>query len=653
MLVKVICPKCDAMQSVDQSMLGVKVFCKQCAFWFSAADDIPQSLGKYRVERRLGRGGMSVVYLAYDDDLQRPVALKVPLYGGHDDAEILERFRREARAAASLHHPTHHAGFCSIYEVGQVEGRPFLAMAYINGKELGSLVSGERPMNPRQAASLVAQIALAMAYAHKKKIIHRDLKPSNVMIDLDGRPIIMDFGIVRRDDAQEASLTANHALLGTPTYMSPEQCSGDRDSIGEPTDIYSLGVILYQLLTGYPPFKGSAAEVLKLRRTTEPPDALTLRPSLDPRLDELCRRAMSRVIEDRPSSMSVFAAELNASASLPPASGPIADSSQTSAYSGFDDQGFEGLVSQGTAVLIPKPAADLSGSTPDESWGDSTEDRVDDERMEPPCEAAASQGGEPASSINAGLDADEARLSTLLGPARPGDLSPTAASLTRPRREKVPSPPPPRPIPAWFVGIVASLLVATAGVGLEIHLQRKLIQGQDENSRMRSSLRLAESRLDAMKQGLADTQIAAKVAARKARDVTARVADLEAELTDSSNRLDDAKTQVETARTDNQRLMDEERESRAKLRDDRFALLGEQWIVSQLAEEKRTLLAELSLARAEVAILGFPVTSPGQTRNSPSRERRGRVLLVPARPVHDGGRPRPRSVGTSTRPRST
>lgn len=328
MPVKVFCtnPSCDASYGVDESVLGRNVRCKKCGQRFVAGDeslapasrgkdpfppdasiDIPNPFGKYRVIRRLGRGGMGAVYLAYDDDLDRHVALKIPTASGDHEAEILERFKREAKVGASFHHPN----FCPIYEAGKVGDHPYLAMAYIEGKDLSSSVNRERPMNPGEAATLVGKIARAMADAHDKGIVHRDLKPSNVMIDAKGEPVIMDFGLARRDGSKDAELTASNAMLGTIHYMSPEQVRVEKTSMGPPTDIYSLGVILYELITGRRPFEGPPTSVIAFILLNEPQSASDHRPGLDVALVSTCHKAMSKAIADRHASMREFATALD------------------------------------------------------------------------------------------------------------------------------------------------------------------------------------------------------------------------------------------------------------------------------------------------------------------------------------------------------
>ncbi|MBV8233631.1 MAG: protein kinase, partial [Planctomycetaceae bacterium] len=300
-MIKVFCPNpnCSASYSIADEKVGRIGRCKRCGQKFElvpgtrpgdepldppaseqgqveslvvdedegAPADLPSSFGRYRVIKKLGAGGMGAVYLAHDTQLDRPVALKVPHVTSWSDPEVLERFLREARAAARFHH----VNFCPIYDVGQIDGVHFLAMAYIEGRTLAARIDPARPMPPRDAAELVRRLALALAEAHRRGVIHRDLKPSNIMITEQDELVIMDFGLARRFGGDDPELTKSGMILGTPHYMAPEQVKGDRKAMGIGTDIYSLGVILYELLTGLRPFAGNSMEVMLHIMTMEPP----------------------------------------------------------------------------------------------------------------------------------------------------------------------------------------------------------------------------------------------------------------------------------------------------------------------------------------------------------------------------------------------
>jgi serine/threonine protein kinase len=268
--------------------------------------DIPQQFGRYRVLKRLGQGGMGRVYLAHDRELERQVALKVPTLSTEDDPSLLSRFLREARAAAGLHHPN----LCPVYDVGQVDGIPYFTMAYIEGQSLAEVLRKNVPFPQSQAAELIRTLALALEEAHQRGVVHRDLKPSNVMIDLQGKPVIMDFGLARRAPPDAGRLTQSGSMLGTPAYMSPEQAASDPAQVGPRTDVYSLGVILYEMLTGRVPFEGSLGEILSQILTASPKSPSSYWADTSPRLEAICLQMLAKKPGDRPQSMRELAAIL-------------------------------------------------------------------------------------------------------------------------------------------------------------------------------------------------------------------------------------------------------------------------------------------------------------------------------------------------------
>jgi WD40 repeat protein len=268
---------------------------------------LPPSLGRYRILRRLGGGGMGEVYLAHDPLLERPVALKVPRFHPGHGPEVVERFYREARAAARLAHPN----LCPIYDVGDSGGTPYLAMAYLEGQPLSDLLRDSGPLPARRAAEMVSAIARALEEAHRQGVVHRDLKPANVMVNPRGEPVVMDFGLARQTEAGGERLTSAGALLGTPAYMAPEQVRGDATAGEALWDVYSLGVVLYELLAGRPPFQGPVALVLARVVSETPPPPSQHRPDLDSRLEAICRKAMARAPGRRFASMKEFADALS------------------------------------------------------------------------------------------------------------------------------------------------------------------------------------------------------------------------------------------------------------------------------------------------------------------------------------------------------
>ena len=210
--------------------------------------------GDYELLQEVARGGMGVVYKARQVNLKRTVALKMILSGQLAGTDEVRRFYAEAEAAAKLDHP----GIVPIFEVGQHDGQHYFSMAFVEGESLAHKVA-HGLFAPRDAAALMKKIVEAIAYAHAEGVIHRDLKPANVLIDEDGQPRVTDFGLAKRvqtgDDASQH--TATGLILGTPSYMPPEQASGQSELIGPHSDIYSLGALLYCLLTGRPPFQAA------------------------------------------------------------------------------------------------------------------------------------------------------------------------------------------------------------------------------------------------------------------------------------------------------------------------------------------------------------------------------------------------------------
>ena len=270
---------------------------------------LKDQFGRYRIVRVLGQGAMGTVYLAEDTQLKRQVALKTPHFDKDPTGELLERLYREARAAATLRHPN----ICPVYDVGEIEGTHYISMAYIEGHPLSAFIRANKPQPERQVLIVVRKLAQALQEAHDLKVVHRDLKPANIMVDKRGEPLIMDFGLARHtrpDD--DVRLTHSGTLVGTPAYMSPEQIDADSTKIGPLTDQYSLGVILFELLTGQLPFRGSMMAVLGQIVTKAPPSPSGLRPDLDPRIEAVCLKMMAKKPEDRLTSLSAVADELAA-----------------------------------------------------------------------------------------------------------------------------------------------------------------------------------------------------------------------------------------------------------------------------------------------------------------------------------------------------
>ncbi len=252
---------------------------------------IGSKLGSYEVEEEIGRGGMGVVYRAYQPNLQRQVAVKVLLPHLAKDAEFVERFLREARSAAKLHHP----GLVTIFDVGEIEGTYFFSMQWLQGKTLEEkLEEGRLPVE--EVVDVVCQMAAALGFAHEAGVVHRDVKPANVIVDERGRAVLTDFGIAKAGN--ETRLTRVGASVGSPDYMAPEQISGG--SIDPRTDLYALGVLFHHLLTGEPPYSGDAPIAVAYQHLNAPvPSAREKRSEVPPELDEVVAKLMAKAPEDR------------------------------------------------------------------------------------------------------------------------------------------------------------------------------------------------------------------------------------------------------------------------------------------------------------------------------------------------------------------
>jgi eukaryotic-like serine/threonine-protein kinase len=242
--------------------------------------------GRYRIQRRLGSGGMAEVWSAEDSQLGRPVALKLLASRFATDAAFRERFRREASAAAAMQHPN----IVSIYDRGEWDGTSYIAMELVDGKTLKQLIQERGPAGPGAATDITIEILKALRYAHKRGIVHRDIKPQNVLIDAEGRAKVADFGIAH---AGASDMTETGAIIGTVQYISPEQAQGK--PVSPRSDLYSVGVVLYELLTGQVPFDGEAPVSVALKQVSElPVPPSQLEPSIPPALEQVVMRALDK-----------------------------------------------------------------------------------------------------------------------------------------------------------------------------------------------------------------------------------------------------------------------------------------------------------------------------------------------------------------------
>jgi serine/threonine-protein kinase len=266
----------------------------------------PPRIPGYEVQGELGRGGMGVVYRARHLRLNRPVALKMLLAGAYAEPAERERFQREAEAVASLRHPS----IVQVHDVGDVDGRPYFTMELVEGGNLAQQIQGV-PQPARPAAALVAALADAVHVAHQSGIVHRDLKPSNVLLTRDGLPKISDFGLARRLGG-DGELTLSGVVVGTPSYMAPEQARGDRAALGPATDVYALGAILYELLTGRPPFRAeNRTETLHQVLADEPVSPRRLNPSVPRDLETICLKCLEKDPKKRYPSAAELADDLH------------------------------------------------------------------------------------------------------------------------------------------------------------------------------------------------------------------------------------------------------------------------------------------------------------------------------------------------------
>jgi serine/threonine-protein kinase len=259
--------------------------------------------GRYRLGSKLGSGGMSTVYLAHDDVLDRPVAVKLLHREISEEADQLERFRREARSAARLSHPN----LVSVIDAGEDSGRPYIVFEYVEGETLKRKIQQEGNLAADEATAYAIEIGRGLTAAHGRKLVHRDVKPQNVLIDLDGRAKVTDFGIAR--SLESKGLTATGRVLGTTDYVAPEQAMGE--DVDERSDVYSLGVVLYEMLTGDVPFQAETQVGVAMKHVNEPlPDVRQLRPEVSAAIAAVVERATAKDPRDRYGSVAEMVRDL-------------------------------------------------------------------------------------------------------------------------------------------------------------------------------------------------------------------------------------------------------------------------------------------------------------------------------------------------------
>ena len=281
---------------------------------------------RYRLDRKIGTGGMADVWLAEDTELDRKVAVKILHDNFAQDSEFVQRFQREAQAAAGLQHPN----VVGIFDRGAFDGTYFIAMEYVDGPSLKDLVKGG--MSPKDAIDFTRQILNAARFAHRKGIVHRDLKPQNVLIDDEGRARVADFGIARAGESSD--ITATGSVMGTAQYISPEQAQGKETT--PRSDIYSIGVILYEALTGRVPFQGDSAVAVALKQVSEAPRRPgAINPNVPPALDAVVMRALAKDPDARFKDADAFLKALDAAEKAPDTPRP----QDTAAYAAVSPEG--------------------------------------------------------------------------------------------------------------------------------------------------------------------------------------------------------------------------------------------------------------------------------------------------------------------------
>jgi eukaryotic-like serine/threonine-protein kinase len=271
-----------------------------------SASGLPRDFGPYELLREIGRGGMGVVYQARQKGLDRSVAVKMILANHLATPELVRRFQAEAKAAARLRH----SNIVHIHDVGQLDGQDFFAMEYIEGPSLAERIL-DGPVDFPTTVRLMATVARAVEHLHQQGIVHRDLKPSNILLDADGQPYVTDFGLAKVF-AVGGDMTATGVIAGTPSYMAPEQASGRRTRVSPATDIYSLGAILYELLTGAPPFRAETPlDTLMEVLSGDPVMPRTINPHVPRGLELICLKCLEKEPEKRYASAAELADDLD------------------------------------------------------------------------------------------------------------------------------------------------------------------------------------------------------------------------------------------------------------------------------------------------------------------------------------------------------
>ena len=389
---------------------------------------MPATIGRYEIRSELGRGGMAAVFRGYDPHFDRDVAIKVLPSEYLHDPDFRARFEREAKTIATLEHPA----VVPVYDFGEEDGRLFLVMRLMTGGSLAGRLQG-KPMAAKEVSHILTRISSALDVAHAQGIIHRDLKPGNILFDQYGEAYLSDFGIARLSEAH-ATLTGSKAALGTPGYMSPEQIQGDE--VDSRSDIYALGAMLFEMLTGKRPFAADSPAMVLVRQMTEPaPHIREIQPDLPLSYDEVIARSMARERENRPDTAGELASLLDAAT---PGSAEEAIKLTTAAELIAQVQREE-AASQPT-VVETGPTAASEKATGEELYDDEIEDEVDEEAAYQPTVVEAASGIAPAEAVGEELSDDGIENEIDAGAGTPAS-DPTGAALAdgqlkRPRKRR-------------------------------------------------------------------------------------------------------------------------------------------------------------------------------------------------------------------------